>query len=186
MDDEDSSNRNDRGGFIGAIVSNSNTEFFFCRVNGLSLRGFQPGGPGTATLPYAVLKLGNFCPNGSLEFTRRFDNEDKNNKNFSVGDIFPNVSNSNTELKFCLFFSASQGTMSSFPNFGVSYGVFTKSVAERGFVRTDDEDSSNNNGYVVDLVFASVAQSLVSAGDNTLGSNRARSVKRKLTAAPWG
>jgi hypothetical protein len=175
MDDEDESNRNERGGFIGAIRSDANTEFFFCRVDGLRFRAFQPNGPGTEPQPYAVLKLGTSCPNGSIDFARRFDNEDDSNNNFSIGDIFPNVSNANTVLNFCLFFSASNGTMGVFPNVGVSYGVFTRSLAERGFVRTDDEDDSNNNQYFVNSTFASIAMSIVSSGDNTrLELGRAR------------
>ncbi|MFB9688017.1 hypothetical protein [Amycolatopsis plumensis] len=92
MDDEDSGNTNSRGGFIGAVSSTSTTEFFFCRVNGTAFRGVVQSG---SFRPYAVLKLGANCPNGSQEFSRRFDNEDDSNRNSFSGNIFPNSSDSN-------------------------------------------------------------------------------------------
>ncbi|VVJ25286.1 Uncharacterised protein [Amycolatopsis camponoti] len=51
---------------------------FFCRVNGAAFRGITQSG---SFRPYAVLKLGANCPNGSQEFSRRFDNEDDSNNN---------------------------------------------------------------------------------------------------------
>lgn len=163
MDDEDSNNGNDRGGSIGAIRSDSNTEFFFCRVNGASLRAFPP--VGSQVKPYAVLKLGATCPNGSQEFTRRFDNEDDSNNNSREGNIFPNVSNQNTTLVFCLF-APGAPTMTAFPNLGFSYLVFSN-VDSQGFLRTDDEDDSNNNQYFAAAGIRSIAQSMVSDGPNT-------------------
>lgn len=164
MDDEDDNNENSRGGNIGAIGSDSNgTEFFFCRVNGASLRAFQP--PGSAVRPYAVLKLGANCPNGSTQFVRHFDNEDDDNRNFAVGNIFPNTSNDNTTLVFCLF-SPGLSTMTAFPNFGFGYLAFS-SVDSLGFVHTDDEDDNNENSYSVPTNVASIAKSIVTDGPNT-------------------
>jgi hypothetical protein len=163
MDDEDDNNQNSRSGNIGAIRSDSNTEFFFCRVNGASLRAFQP--PGSAVRPYAVLKLGANCPNGSQQFSRRFDNEDDSNNNFFQGNIFPSTSDSNTNLVFCLF-APGLSTMTTFPNFGFSYLTFS-SVDSSGFLRTDDEDDSNNNQYSVPTGVASIAKAIVSDGSNT-------------------
>jgi hypothetical protein len=168
MDDEDDDNRNDRGGSIGSIISTNNTEFLFCRVDGQKFRPYSvPGGFG----PYAVLKLGAICPNGSSEFTRRFDNEDDDNNNFSAGNIFPNVSDSNTTLRFCLFTTGSP-VQFIFPSLGFNYHVFGNltgpgAPGPTGFVRTDDEDDSNNNQYSVNSAVASVATSVVSAGPNT-------------------
>lgn len=51
-------------------------EMFFCRVNGVAFRGVTQSG---SFRPYAVLKLGANCPNGSQEFSRRFDDEDDSN-----------------------------------------------------------------------------------------------------------
>jgi hypothetical protein len=38
---------------------------------------------------YAVLKLGQTCPNGSSEFSRSFDNGDDDNSNSASGPIAP-------------------------------------------------------------------------------------------------
>jgi hypothetical protein len=167
MDDEDDNNENSRGGYHGAIFSDHNgTEFFFCRIDGRVLRSYQP--PGFSARPYAVLKLGSFCPNGSFEFFRRFDNEDDSNNNWSFGNIAPNVSDSNTLLRFCLFNSGS--SMTFFPNLGFSYGVFSTFIeqfAPSGFVYTDDEDDSNNNGYGVPAGLGPIARAIVTDGANT-------------------
>ncbi|HET6706804.1 hypothetical protein [Amycolatopsis sp.] len=162
MDDEDSNNENARGGFIGAVSSTSNTEMFYCRVNGTAFRGVVQSG---SFRPYAVLKLGANCPNGSQEFSRRFDNEDDSNNNSFSGNIFPNVSDSNTLLRFCLF-APGVATTTAFPNVGFSYLVFS-GVDSSGFFRTDDEDDSNNNQYTAPAGISSIAQSMVSAGPNT-------------------
>ncbi|WP_410638709.1 hypothetical protein [Amycolatopsis sp. lyj-346] len=162
MDDEDSGNTNSRGGFIGAVSSTSNTEFFFCRVNGTAFRGFVQSG---SFRPYAVLKLGANCPNGSQEFSRRFDNEDDGNNNSFSGNIFPNSSDSNTLLRFCLF-APGVATTTAFPNVGFGYLVFS-GVDASGFFRSDDEDDSNNNSYTAPAGISSIAQSMVSAGSNT-------------------
>jgi hypothetical protein len=169
MDDEDRRNANNRGGWIGAIISNSNTSFLFCRVDGQTFRSLTT--QFTATQDhYAVLRLGTSCPNNSLPFARGFDNEDTGNANSFSGTITPNVSNSNTTLHFCLFRSDAV-TMTSFPNLGFSYGVFAASNFSRrlasGFVHTDDEDSSNANSYSADPAWSGDAQRIVSAGGNT-------------------
>jgi hypothetical protein len=164
MDDEDDDNANNRSGFIGAIRSDSNTEFFFCRVNGTSFRNLR--GPSGNIDSYAVLKLGTTCPNGSQEFSRRFDNEDDNNRNRSEGNITPNVSDHNTTLVFCLFAPSSASTMTSFPSLGFSYGVFG-AFRNDGWLYTDDEDSGNANSYQAAANIRSIAQSIVSAGSNT-------------------
>ena len=165
MDDEDDSNRNDRGGNIGAIRSTSNTSFFFCRVDGAAFRAFKPSG--SVLKPYAVLKLGANCPNGSVPFSRHFDNEDNSNNNSRSGNIFPNVSTSNTTLVFCLFAPGSGSTMTRFPDLGYSYNVWS-SVDSLGFIRTDDEDDNNNNTYSASTAIRSIAQSMVSSGPNTV------------------
>lgn len=167
MDDEDDNNANSRGGYHGAIFSDHNgTEFFFCRVDGRVLRTYWPAG--FSPRPYAVLKLGSICPNGSSEFHRRFDNEDDGNNNWSSGNIAPNVSDDNTLLRFCLFSGGS--SMAHFPNLGFSYGVFATFVEPflpSGFVYTDDEDDDNNNQYGAPAGLESIAKSIVSDGPDT-------------------
>ncbi|WP_437276460.1 hypothetical protein WME90_35170 [Sorangium sp. So ce375] len=148
MDDEDTSNGNDHGGWIGATQSNSNTRFIFCRVAGSSFKPLNTGEP------YAVLKLGGTCPAGSEAFSRTFDNEDTSNSNSSTGNIFPNTSTqspSKTTLAFCLF-RGSASAMSTFPNLGFNYGILARAnlsksvgVGWDGWIETDDEDTANGN-----------------------------------------
>lgn len=168
MDDEDNNNANSRSGWIGATTSTNNTTFRFCRVPGGLFRALS-----TTNLVqnhYAVLKLGTICPNGSVEFTRHFDNEDRNNKNSSSGGIAPNVSDSNTTLVFCLFRS-SGSTMSSFPNLGISYGVFATSTFSQalrtGYAYTDDEDRNNKNSFSANPGWVGDAQRIITGGSNT-------------------
>jgi hypothetical protein len=155
MDDEDSPNYNNRGGWFGAIGSDARgTTFAWCRVDG---RSFWP----TTSTPdqtreYAVLMMGTDCPNGSRKFSRYFDNEDSRNQNWPRdGSLGPNnVLTLNTYLSFCLFRSGPT-TMAVFPTLGVPYGVFAPpdyplAPMDKGFVTSDDEFSSNANGFIAD------------------------------------
>ncbi len=140
MDDEDTRNNSRQTGWVGA--THGSTAFRFCRINGDIFE------PLSNNEDYAVLKLSDSCPNNSIEFDRYFDNEDNRNNNQSTGNIYPNIVNGGTNLKFCYFKGASQG-MSSFPDVGVEYGVFaprifSKSLAS-GTIYTDDEDNNNRN-----------------------------------------
>lgn len=157
MDDEDNDNENSRAGWIGAITSNNNTTFRFCRVDG---RQFYPlAATNAVTNHYAVLKLGAQCPNGSTEFNRQFDNEDDNNQNSVISSsgiatdyaaVYSTRQNYGlTRLHFCLF-TAGTNTMSGFPALGIDYGVFaasdfSKTLQTTGWVYTDDEDHYPNN-----------------------------------------
>lgn len=158
MDDEDDGNANQQGGWIGKTRSDgqhANTLFVFCKVDGDLFRPLSTASNASNMRDdYAVLKLGTTCPSGSQEIWRRFDNEDDSNRNYSIGVISPNISNSyGTKLFFCLFRYAPAGvsTMPSFPDLGLSYGVFAPGDFNRGiwlgYVRTDDEDDSNANSY---------------------------------------
>ena len=140
MDDEDDNNASKREGWVGA--TEGGTKFRFCRINGDNFK------PLSNNEDYAVLKLSDSCPNNSIEFNRYFDNEDDRNANNFTGNIYPNIVNHNTNLKFCYFQGASYG-MDSFPDIGVEYGVFapenfSKSL-ESGTIYTDDEDDRNAN-----------------------------------------
>lgn len=170
MDDEDKDNANSRGGWIGATISDRNTTFRFCRVSGTLFKALS-----VLNYPnnhYAVLSLGSVCPGGSVPFSRYFDNEDDTggNANWSRGDIYPNFSRENTRLYFCLFRSSGD-TMSSFPDIGMSYGVFaasgfSKALAE-GYVHTDDQDKNNANSYSADITWWNDAQRIITGGNNT-------------------
>jgi len=142
IDNEDSNNANNRGGWIGATVSDQNTTFYFCRVSG---NNFWPVGQ-----PYMVLSLGSSCPNGSQTVLRRFDGEDRRPASSSningPAEGLPGaiIFDSDVYMYFCLF-PGSGGTWGSLPNIGVQYGVFAAanfgSALASGFVYTDDEDT---------------------------------------------
>ena len=172
MDDEDSGNGNARYGWIGKTRSdgqNNNTLFVFCRVDGDQFRPLSTASQASDMRDdYAVLKLGTTCPSGSQEFWRRFDNEDDNNGNYSIGVITPNTSDRyGTRLYFCLYRYASSGvsTMSSFPDLGLRYGVFAPSDFTRGispgYIRTDDEDDGNTSSYYAPSDALEAAQRIV-------------------------
>jgi hypothetical protein len=174
MDDEDDGNTSSRSGFVGKTNSgetSSATRFYFCKVDGTL---FKPFSTSTSAADqrddYAVLKLGTTCPAGSQEFSRHFDNEDSDNRNFFTGVISPNVSNQDTTLYFCLFRYAASGvaTMSAFPNLGSGfrYGVFGPSDFNRGAlafgtIRSDDEDSGNTSTYTVPSDALSAAKRII-------------------------
>lgn len=152
MDDEDIGNNSSRTGWYGTI--SSQTRLQFCRVDGSAFTGTGWCNAGE----YAVLKLGTTCPNGSVELSRYFDNEDTNNRNSNSGNITPSTqSSSGTNLKFCAFtrYPLQKCTASSpiveFPNVGLSYGVFADTTVygalQTGSVYTDDEDSGNNDSW---------------------------------------
>jgi hypothetical protein len=148
MDDEDNQNADHHSGWIGATVQNTNTTFSFCRVPGTNFK--------RTTVTYAVLKLDASCPSGSTTVTRHFDNEDNFNANswyvtpnYTQLGIAPNISNSNTDLYFCMF--PSMAVNNPFPSFNIEYGVFAASnlpgALATGSIYTDDEDHLNANSY---------------------------------------
>lgn len=176
LDDEDSDNENNRAGWIGAIKSDRNTSFYYCRVDG---RQFKPlSTVNTVNNHYALIRLGTACPPGSTNFTRYWDNENSGNANSrwtSSGnalDYGPNTVaySQNSIMYFCLFKSGTD-TMSEFPNLGIPYGVFaapdfTKAV-QSGWVYTDDEDSTNDNDMTGDAEAKRIIVPTGSDGRNT-------------------
>lgn len=151
IDNEGHNNANSRGGWIGATVSTSNTQFNFCRISGNQLR--WPGEP------YMVLSLGSSCPAGTFLVIRRFDADDTSessatNINWQAEGLPLSIINDDSDVR--MFFCAvdDAGTQSgSLPNIGVEYGVFATSdfpALATGFVYTDDEDrnvSGNSNAW---------------------------------------
>jgi hypothetical protein len=163
MDDEDHKNESSYSGWIGAIVSNRDTDFVFCRVDGSQFKSLKSLG-GQSPRPitsheinntYAVLKLGDHCPDGSYMFSYYFDNEDQNNGNSKSPpdvDISPNISGSDTILYFCHFSPTIQlNSMSNFPELGFEYGVFAPenfpvlTPSDHGFLKVDNQDRQNDS-----------------------------------------
>lgn len=169
MDDEDvntGTNRDAESGWHG-ISTTRDTTLQFCKVPGSSFKHLNTG------KPYAVLKLGIRCPNGSREFSRYFDNEDgsNNNSRSSTLELWPNISTSNTNLRFCLFSSGSP-TMTSFPEIGLgTYGVMANDLGglqqATGMLRSDEEDTSNRSKTTCGTFCSTVGQVLGSGSDTT-------------------
>lgn len=170
MDNEDGQERSTVAGWVGAttVDGSGNTNFVFCRVDGTRFHSLAASNDVHSN--YAVLKLGQSCPEGAVEFSRYFDNEDGNNKNSYSGNIFPNVVEKNSTLRFCLF-KGDGSTASSFPNLGFEYGVFAAPeftfTSARGFIHTDDEDNRNANGYEADPAWKWAATAIITEGSNT-------------------
>lgn len=157
MDDEDRRNNNSRWGWIGAITSNRNTTWRFCKVNQSGFGGdFSPLAYGSRDADYAVLKLGATCPSGARTIKRWQDNEDWRNANWSSGNTYPNVNSGgrNWVTYYCHFnggAGGSSGLMGTFPWASFSYGVFGSQAMPQqyalayGYVYQDDEDWYNIN-----------------------------------------
>ena len=167
LDNEDDDNKNRADGWIGAIKSDRNTLFEFCKVDGT--RFARLAAPSSGSNNYAVLKLGTSCPSGSYEIIRRHDDQDKDfranaaNENWLAGDTGPNKQGSltikyhdpdpedtYTELHWCVFEQTGQASAPrAMPNLAFRYGVLANqnfSQAEKtGMIYTDDEDDNNTN-----------------------------------------
>jgi hypothetical protein len=179
MDNEDYKEESSTTPWTGGITiadAQGNTSFVFCRVDGQRFRNLAAASSDQNN--YAVLKLGQFCPPGSKEFTRLFDNENTNNINHVVAGAFsPNAYQrgalgSWTKLRFCFFNSdPTAPLMSEFPSLGFDYGVFAPSshrlALRTGRVFTDDEDGGNNSWEPPDAAWKPEATRIISEGLNT-------------------
>lgn len=152
LDNEDTKNWNQRYGWIGATISNKNTEFRLCAVDG---REFTQAAMAGAS--FALVSLSGTCPDGFTRFDRFHDNEDNNP---SSADTAPAGSPTatvgpklDTNMAFCVANGGNSHVANSlFPDLGFSYGVFggrTRSNAHWGLqfgeVMLDDENKNNRN-----------------------------------------
>ncbi|MDX1998055.1 MAG: hypothetical protein SF066_10085 [Thermoanaerobaculia bacterium] len=150
LDNEDKKNANGRGGWIGATISNKNTQFRLCATDG---NQFTPAAEAGAN--FALVSLSSACPNGFTRFDRYHDNEDNNAASW---DNLPSGSpttttqpKKNTNMAFCVATGKVTTVPNSrFPDLGVIYGVFggrnrTTWALERGWLFLDDEDKNNQN-----------------------------------------
>jgi len=173
MDNEDSRQSSYTSGWVGATQVNGsgNTTLTFCRIDGNQFRPLSTSG-GSPFSNYALLKLGQSCPAGSVEFGRHFDNEDRDNMNSNSNsqNIWPNHQDGNTTLYFCLF-TGGAAPASSLPILEFEYGVFAtpnfKFGSGAGVIFTDDEDTRNANAYYVDYDSQWAAKAIVTEGGNT-------------------
>jgi glycerophosphoryl diester phosphodiesterase len=166
-DDEDDNNANATGGWIGISASSTDTVLRFCREDG---RLFRPlAGSSSAATDYAVLKLGEHCPAGAVEFSRTLDDEDIiANDNYALGDARPNISEDRTTLYFCQFKGTMDDTAApALPSLTYWYGIFAAPEfqfgSEYGFLFIDDEDEDNHNEMTGD----DVARQIIAGTENT-------------------
>jgi hypothetical protein len=150
LDNEDKKNANGRGGWIGATISNKNTQFRLCATDGNQFTAAAEAGAN-----FALVSLSSTCPNGFTRFDRYHDNEDNNAASW---DNLPSGSpttttqpKKNTNMAFCVATGKVTTVPNSrFPDLGVVYGVFggrnrTTWALERGWLFLDDEDKNNQN-----------------------------------------
>lgn len=144
------SNQRDWTGASG-VVGNGNVDLYFCLVPQTNFHRIKGS-------HYAVLKLGSGTSN---TIVRKFDNEDSktwnsyylNGVEINANEL-PNVlgpginqdGNGNTTLTF-QFYEADINGVTSFPDFGVEYGVIGKintiPIYETGYLFIDEEDDYN-------------------------------------------
>jgi hypothetical protein len=143
MDNEDESPSTTGAYWVGAWLVNDshrNTHAIFCRVDGRLL-------PENAR--YSVLALGNQRADAFEGTSEMYiDNEDGSNANYSEGDIYPNISTSNTILYIHSSIENVTATPSAFPDFGFRYAVFSGSISNPiayGYAITDDQNGGNVN-----------------------------------------
>jgi microsomal dipeptidase-like Zn-dependent dipeptidase len=179
MDSEDNNPETScNGDYCGGaeIFGNKNLTLNFCRVKGANFYSLAP--TNDASTNYAVLKLGQTCPNGSVEFWRHFDNEDDDNANGHYGDVAPNTWHKNARLYFCLFAGRwLHGT--SLPTLGADYGVFAGQGfgpgVEFGHIFSDDEDHNNQNDYSISASsYGVAAKQIIHPTDHNSVLNMAR------------
>jgi len=174
FDNEDSFNANKRGGWIGGILSNRNTQMPFCAINSDTfLPAIQAGAK------FALLNIGGgVCPPGTVKFDRFHNNETNRPMSWdsmppgsytkTVLPLDPNVHQKNTNMSFCVAkgFTPNAVTNGHFPNLGISYGVFGGHegnpawALSSGWIHMDDQDGGNWNqpevppAYTVDFLTA--------------------------------
>ncbi len=157
MDDEDRRNINSRSGWIGAITSDRNTTYRFCKLDTFTSLNFRPLPKTGDEHDYSVVNMGILCPSGARRLVRVEENELWRNANSSSGDIFPNFKIYNTWFNFYCHFDGGArsvlGHMNAFPKLGMPYGVFASRdmpsnyALAKGWVFQDDEDLWNWNAW---------------------------------------
>ncbi len=174
------------GSFPWTVTSAKDITMRFCRFDSrLYLESLST--PSSTGLRYggrhAVLKLGALgaVETGVKQLTRYFDNQD-NGTNSIVGDIFPNVVNSNTTLLFQVipakadpasgiyftgYYPYVIATASEFPNNPIPYVKPTPLATFRYYI--DDEDNNNKNNWRINngSATSSSGETFMSGGSNT-------------------
>jgi hypothetical protein len=159
-DDEDDVNESDSTGWeapgTARRLRNHNTRrggthWTFCKVDGRDFKSLTKFASKTNYF-YAVLSVGEQCPNGSVDAVRIMDDEaDNNQSSISPAGLANRQRNYHngftTVLSFCVF-QASTDKMTSFPDLGMRYAVFHDYDAvqpslfiQKRWVYSDNEDA---------------------------------------------
>lgn len=149
MDCEDSNNTSNKVGWTGdcGLDNRGNVSLKFCIVPAYYFSSIP-------NINYAVLHLGGSISGGLSGIVRYFDNEDKDNKNWTklngqvqqVGQYYgESWFEYNTRMAFLYYPGVNATGNYYFPSLGISYGVFGNIGTNRGYIHTDDEDDDNRN-----------------------------------------
>jgi hypothetical protein len=116
------------------------TTLDFCRVDGKQFKPLLSAAADPAQ-GYAVLRLGDTCPPGSVEVSMTIDNEDDNQgsePSMTIGHPGPNLARpdegfTKTLLFFCYFrpTTSVDEAMTGFPDLGIPYAVFHRNAGEQ-------------------------------------------------------
>lgn len=150
IDNEDSNNANNRSGWLGGIVSNTNTTLRFCAVNSWEFSSVAGG-------PYMLLSLQpGFCGRGAM-VQRIVDCENSRPAcNSNIPGVILDSGSKDLALTFC-YFAQDSFSFNGFPYYGISYGVFAPSsfsgALGTGYVYMDDQQAGitgDNQNYWCD------------------------------------
>lgn len=184
-DDEDDDNESDATGFELPQTQRrarrhetewGGTTWNFCKVDGRSFKSLTKFASKTHYY-YATLKLGQYCPNGSIEFEQTIKNEEDDNRTFVAGPAAPNYKSSHYMTFYYCLFGANTDKMTSFPDLDMQYAVFhdydgaqpDQFIAKR-WVYSDDEDDGRvyNGTFPYGGADYLAFKSIIDSGANTM------------------
>lgn len=136
-----------------SLDGKNNTTVRLCRVPGATLKPLQ----GAGRADFAVLRLDSECPDGAYKFAYYMDNEDGDNHNHTVGNIWPSSQGGPntmgwTRLEMCYFPGNASGatTLPTLPTVGNNYAFFAQPGFSYGSFNGElvfDEEDNANNSY---------------------------------------
>lgn len=144
LDAEDNNNR------TRIVSGNSSPRGIEIRDGGLKFTYCSYISPNPPKVPYdyAVLKLDDYCPDGTYNFRRYHDTEDHDNHNYATGSYWPNEVNENANLEYCLV--PRDNSSSRVYPFSSNFGIFASFASSSIFhseILFDDEDTDNENSW---------------------------------------
>lgn len=189
-DDEDDNNESDSTGWDAPGTARRarkhntgrhGTNWTFCKVDGRDFKSLTKFAANTHYF-YAVLSLGDLCPNGSIFASRIMMGELDNNESaiVPVGLAKPgNYQNGTSTIMSWCMFGPSTDKMTSFPDLGMRYAVFHDYDAaqpslfiQKRWVYSDNEDAAEAGSTRTFLYFSddyrATFDAIVSGDPNTM------------------